>query len=478
MPDQTVAETLIYYGGLALIHGTALALVTWLLSAIILRRSRPALQAALWTLVLIKFLLPPVLPGEIAMSGWIAQAVASATAAESLSPESPSLELTRNDTADSMEYTSARATLNIFASLILAAYLLVVILLSSRALQSILRTRRRSRALRPADQRCRDEVIRLSASINLRRPPEVKATDEEMTPYVFGLRRAVLVLPDRLMQTLTKTERRALILHELAHVRRKDQLIRWLQTVARILFFFFPPVLWVCRRIEHFAEMACDRWAISISGVEPYAYAGALVSVVKDRSQQSRAHAGLPLVRGTQFLEERLRAVLREDAKGSPGLSAGAKAALTGWSLFALAGGSAAESPKKKPDLPRVEARKVQEVSPPAGADKKDGSTMTPSGERSAQSPGRVRTQTKQTGRPGQRQATEIDPPVIKDRPLTPYEEGFLLGKRYSEERAKWSRANAAATEASERTTRPRDVQSKREIELRMQRLITQPPRQ
>ena len=50
-------------GGRTLVHGTALALVTWLICATLLRKARPALHAALWTVVLFKFLVPPILPG-------------------------------------------------------------------------------------------------------------------------------------------------------------------------------------------------------------------------------------------------------------------------------------------------------------------------------------------------------------------------------------------------------------------------------
>src|SRR5687768_1785663 len=54
---------------LNVLHGTALFGLTWLVCATLLRRSRPSIQAAVWTVVLIKFLLPPVLPGNFGISG-------------------------------------------------------------------------------------------------------------------------------------------------------------------------------------------------------------------------------------------------------------------------------------------------------------------------------------------------------------------------------------------------------------------------
>src|SRR5882724_9923892 len=74
-----MVNTIIYYGALTLLHGTVLALITWLLSVTLLRRARPAVKAALWTIVLIKFLIPPILPGEMTLSSWTTKTVSVAS---------------------------------------------------------------------------------------------------------------------------------------------------------------------------------------------------------------------------------------------------------------------------------------------------------------------------------------------------------------------------------------------------------------
>jgi lipoprotein signal peptidase len=60
-----------------LVHGTVLATMTWLLCAVFLRRVRPAVHVVLWTVVLLKFLIPPVFPGLVSLSGWLSSASSS-----------------------------------------------------------------------------------------------------------------------------------------------------------------------------------------------------------------------------------------------------------------------------------------------------------------------------------------------------------------------------------------------------------------
>jgi hypothetical protein len=312
---------------------------------------------------------------------------------------------------------------------------------------------------------------------------------------------------------LEASERRALILHELAHIRRKDQLIRWLESLACILFFFFPPVRWVCRRVEHFTEMACDRWAVAVSRVEPQAYAEALVRVVKEMRSLPQAQAGMPLVRGVRLMEERLRTILRDDATKSPRLSPGAKVVLIGWSLFVLAGGSAAEARKETPNLPEMSASQAEEVSSEGTRAKKDESQVALTDVGLKREAERAAAASKQTASSELRQiktspyadqeqqslektdysrderiaaerraresrSEQGTMPPSESKALSPYEEGFLLGSRFAEERARWSHADPATDGQTKRNPQSLDELTKREIEKRMQGLTTQPPRQ
>jgi bla regulator protein blaR1 len=513
MSIEAITNAMINYGGLTLIHGSVLALITWLLSATLLRRSRPAIKAMLWTVVLVKFLLPPVFPGEMAMSGWITRAVNGGAATQPARVESDYRPIAAPARDDYAQDTSSESKPSPGASLLLFCYISIVMLLSIRALLALKRMRRRIQALPMADSGSQDEVRELATRIGLKRAPDVRATGEDTTPYVVGFRRAVLVLPERLMQILEPREREALILHELAHIRRKDQLPRCLQGLACILFFFFPPVRWVCRRVERFTEMACDRWAVTVSKVDPHTYANALVRVVKQMRPLPTAQAELSLVRGARTLEERLRAILRDNASGSPRLSSVAKAVMTGWALFVLAGGSAAESLEHTLNVPQLPATETEAVSPEsittqeaepipallnarlkgnaekaATASKQTGPSERLQSERAQHAyqerEGQAETDfSRQERLAAERRATQSQAqqgaiPHKDGDTISPYEEGFRLGKQYAEERAKRPQAHSTIDVQGKQNLWSLEGEAKREIEMRMQVLTRQPSRQ
>jgi beta-lactamase regulating signal transducer with metallopeptidase domain len=489
---ESILDGAVHYGGLMLMHGTVLALITWLLSLTIFRRNRPSIQAALWIIVLIKFMLPPILPGEMALSGWITKAASAVAVSRHVNLEtSPDLK----EPAPSIirqQPESVERRWNSISPLLVAGYLFFVILLGARALIAHRRNRRRIFRLPVAGLATQSEVGALADLIGLKRSPQVKSTDSEMTPYVFGCRRPVLVLPERLMRILEPTERRALILHELAHIHRRDILVRGLQGLTGIFFFFFPPVLWVSRRVEYFTELACDSWAVTLSEVAPSAYANALVKVVKEIGRVSQPQPGLAFIRSTRLLEARLRAVLRDDAGKSPRLSTGGKTVLASWSLFVLMGGATAASPRIATSIQESLASKAEPKSSPEvtvkeptrGMAKRVDPTGTVSSSdrepsQSKSAPGRALIEQREIPLATETRAieggvTEVASSSSIKKTLTPYEEGYRLGAQYAREQSSRSWPN----ESTSPVRQPSGQESKRGIELRMQGLARPPVNQ
>lgn len=77
-------------------------------------------------------------------------------------------------------------------------------------------------------------------------------------PAVSGLLRPRIVLPRDIDRMLTREELEAVVLHELTHVRRRDNLIRLLYEVA-LCAVWFHPLLWLAgRRMALYRELSCD----------------------------------------------------------------------------------------------------------------------------------------------------------------------------------------------------------------------------
>jgi beta-lactamase regulating signal transducer with metallopeptidase domain len=478
--------TALYYVGLSLIHGTALAVITWVLSVTILRRSRPAIHAFLWTVVLIKFFVPPVFPGEMALSGWISNTATRIVIRQNVNLEPPNVSIIeRRPDIDRPKTAPVLIAPWLMQSLVFC-YLFLVSILAARTLRTFTRAKRTLRSLPPAPSNVISEVRDLAGRLGIRRAPDVRIIHSDTTPYVSGLIRPVLVLPQSLLQMRLPFERQSLLLHELAHLRRKDVAIRYLQSLAAILFFFYPPILWISRRIEHFSEMACDHWAVAISDIDPADYAGALVKVIREMSPALRPQTGLALVGRVGLLEKRMRAVFDNSVKGPPQASLFLKLLLASWCLFVFLGGSTARVSK-----PAVAASLIttdETLSETVGQQTETQSATTRTRQRkaieakaiSAESSREGVTSGTATGFSGNEVVqTRIKKPETAGEPgLSNFEIGYLLGQNYARERASRSAGQTELTDPPQTDPDLRDRESKRAIELRMQALTKQLPRQ
>lgn len=108
-------------------------------------------------------------------------------------------------------------------------------------------------------------AVRLSAAIG--------------APGVWGVRRPVLLLPEGIDRHLTPAELEVVLLHELEHVRRRDNLVAALHVGLRCLLWFHPLVWWLERRLLAERERACDERVVALCG-RPRLYARSLLKVV------------------------------------------------------------------------------------------------------------------------------------------------------------------------------------------------------
>lgn len=108
--------------------------------------------------------------------------------------------------------------------------------------------------------------------LGLRRPVALVVSDELPEPGVWGVLRPAVVLPAGVAEHLDPAELEAVILHELIHVRRWDNLVATVQRVLCCLFWFHP-LLWLLeRRLLVERERVCDERVVALSGAaRPYA---------------------------------------------------------------------------------------------------------------------------------------------------------------------------------------------------------------
>ena len=131
------------------------------------------------------------------------------------------------------------------------------------------------------------------------------------TPLSFGILRPAVILPEE-CAAWEPAALDAVMLHELAHLGRRDALAQALSLICAALYWPHPLVWRQARALRADAEKAADD-AVIRSGVRPSAYAALLVSVAAERAS-GRAFAGLEAaIAGPDGLEARIKAVLAPD---------------------------------------------------------------------------------------------------------------------------------------------------------------------
>lgn len=99
-------------------------------------------------------------------------------------------------------------------------------------------------------------------------------------PGIFGILRPVLLLPEGILERLSAEQMRAIVVHEMGHARRRDNLTFAIHMITEALFWFNPVVWWIGIRLIDERERACDEEVVQMGG-EVQAYAEGILNVCK-----------------------------------------------------------------------------------------------------------------------------------------------------------------------------------------------------
>jgi beta-lactamase regulating signal transducer with metallopeptidase domain len=151
------------------------------------------------------------------------------------------------------------------------------------------------------------EVNALCDRFQIAREVRVKIIDQHSSPLATGLFRAAIVLP-RTALTWTDDRRRAVLLHELAHIRRHDCRVQLLAQIACAIYWFNPLVWFAASELRSERERACDDHVLHF-GAQASSYAAHLLDIARDLRPTISPSAALAMARPSE-LEGRLLSVL------------------------------------------------------------------------------------------------------------------------------------------------------------------------
>jgi len=166
------------------------------------------------------------------------------------------------------------------------------------------------------------------------RSVELCTSSEVDRPSVIGFFAPRILIPDWLFARLTATELNHIVLHEMEHLRRRDDWVNLLQKVGLVLLPLNPALFWIDRRLSTERELACDDGVLERVKT-PRAYAASLTSVAERRLEARRssrmgalALAATGLLGRRSELGQRIESILGRRAPVSPAFAGGVAALL------------------------------------------------------------------------------------------------------------------------------------------------------
>ena len=288
---------------------------------------RPHLAYALWMVVILKCLTPPLWSSPVGLFSWVqaderpveesSEGVLTwitglFSPADAVSPERAGRSAQDADVAPSMGRAAAGRRWHwSVKELAPWVWLTGSMLMSGAFAYGLLRCRRviaRNRSGRdPAFER---RVAELAARLGIRQPIGVVLTDEPMGPAVFGIFRPTLILPRTLVTACDFDKLAPIIAHELVHVARRDAVMTALQVSAQIVWWFFPLVWWAGRQATRERERCCDAETVARLGCRPAHYARCLLDVLEHK-QELRTPFLLTGLRPVEITSIRLEGIMK-----------------------------------------------------------------------------------------------------------------------------------------------------------------------
>jgi|GEM_PF-5649492 len=154
-------------------------------------------------------------------------------------------------------------------------------------------------------------VNELAQPLRIPSPRALVSNSSRVSPFTAGVGKPFIIMPYSLLTTLTESELRVLLTHEMAHIRRKDILWKWILRFLRHLSFLNPVASWSYGQLNLSLEQGSDRLTIAVTK-KPGTLARTLMKVEKYVSLVSKQGATpIPAVisRADSYLPTRIRAL-------------------------------------------------------------------------------------------------------------------------------------------------------------------------
>lgn len=235
-------------------------------------------------------------------------------------------------------------------NLAFACWLAIVGLLLSRLVIGYRQVRRWVADSVPPDEATQSIMEESCRQLGMGSHLSVRVSSSIWTPLVTGLFRPVILLPPAVVRSLNSGELKAVLIHELQHVVRRDFMQECALVLVQILYFFHPCVWLANRQLRRLREQSCDEATIAILDGQRTEYGSGFVKVAELLTKPTPQFT-FGIVDSGELPSSRLRRILDPKLRIGRGISWSGLAliVLLGLVLIPLSArpSALADSPKK-----------------------------------------------------------------------------------------------------------------------------------
>ncbi|WP_411272933.1 M56 family metallopeptidase [Daejeonella sp.] len=141
----------------------------------------------------------------------------------------------------------------------------------------------REKSFRKVDLRLNSQLNLLSKKLNLKKKVTLSIANDTLIPCTIGFIKPIILFPIAIINSLNPAEVEAILLHELAHIKRNDYLFNIIQRIMEMVLFFNPAIWFIGKEIRNEREYCCDDLVIQNTS-NPMIYAKALLQIAENKT--------------------------------------------------------------------------------------------------------------------------------------------------------------------------------------------------
>lgn len=177
-----------------------------------------------------------------------------------------------------------------------------------RSWRTVLRLRS---SLRPVDDERMERVVdQICRMFGMKRRPDIAVSTELRAPVTIGVLHPLIILPAQSLAAITQNQLRDVLIHEIAHIARRDQIVVLVQAFSRALYWPIVFVHLLHRRLARMREEVCDNFVLAQS--DPVSYGETLLCLAELSRHPVPLAGSVGILHWRGMLEDRIAGLIDE----------------------------------------------------------------------------------------------------------------------------------------------------------------------